>query len=380
MSNQYAANYIHRALSQKSIEAPEPGNSNGQHEILISLYTAHQSGGMKGARAAWDTIKRLRPEIASLEHFEEALIHADELKKLAKPSYIMEEYPILEKGFNALIGPSGGGKSFVALDVAARLSLKAAVVYNAGEGLSGYASRWEAWKHHHHINTGQLHFYKEAVQIIDPVSRSNFIEQCKPLKPLLVIIDTMARAAVGIEENSAKEVGEVVAGCDYIMRELDCGMLLVHHTGKDGKYRGSSALFGACDSIIAQQKLDGIIYLYNDDEHGGKNKHFEAYAMRKLKLVPVDTGEFQSAVLMDASDVIDTPDVNRKLSSTQKSILEAIDGYDNGMSVRSIIEAANISQASAYRNLKLLVQSKYLLRDEKESYFITEDGREALLW
>jgi predicted transcriptional regulator len=123
-----------------------------------------------------------------------------------------------------------------------------------------------------------------------------------------------------------------------------------------------------------------LIYLYNDDEHGGKNKHFEAAAMRRLKLVPVNTGEFQSAVLMDATDVVEAPDVNKKLSATQKAILEAIDGYENGMSVKAIIESANISQASAYRNLKLLVQSKHLQRDEKEFYFITDEGHEALLW
>lgn len=380
MSNQYAANYVKRALNQKSIEAPEPSNSNGQHEILISIFQAHQSGGTKGARAAWDTIKRLRPEMAALEHYDEALIHADDLKKLAKPSYMMEEYPILEKGFNALIGPSGSGKSFTALDIAARLSLRTPVVYNAGEGLSGYASRWEAWKHHHKLTTGNLHFYKEAVQVIDPVSRGTFIEQVKPLKPLLIVIDTMARAAVGIEENSAKEVGEVVAACDLIMRELDCGLLLVHHTGKDGKYRGSSALFGACDSIIAQVKLDGIIYLYNDDEHGGKNKHFEAAAMRRLKLLPVDTGEFQSAVLLEATDIIDAPDVNQQLNPTQKAILEAIDGYDNGMSVNNIIDATNISRATVFRQLKVLVRSKFLTRNDKELYLITKEGQDAILW
>ena len=380
MSNQYAAQYIKQALTQKVISPPEPNNSNGQTDILVSLYQAHQSGGIKGARAAWELIKTMRPDSAVLEHYQESMIHADELKNLAKPSYMMEEYPILEKGFNALIGPSGSCKSFTALDIAARLSLRASIVYNAGEGLSGYASRWEAWKYHHHQHSGQLHFYTEGVQVIDDISRAAFIEECRPLKPLLVIIDTMARAAVGIEENSAKEIGQLVAGCYLIMSELDCGILMVHHTGKDGKYRGSSAFFGACDSIIAQSKLDGLIYLYNDDEHGGKNKHFEAAAMRRLKLLPVNTGEFQSAVLMDATDVIEAPDVNQSLTDTQRAILEAIDGYDNGMSVTNVIDATNISRATVFRQLKVLVKSGFLTRNDKELYLITEDGQDALLW
>jgi predicted transcriptional regulator len=382
MSYVYASNYIKRAITSKVIEPPEPSQSNGQTDILQSIYMAHKANGIKGALAAWETIKTLKPAEAALlaQHSSELMCHADELKHLSKPGYVMEDYPIYEKGFNALIGPSGGGKSFVALDIAARLSLKDTVIYNAGEGLSGYASRWEVWKHHHKIDTGNLHFYKEPVQIIDDQQRSTMIELLKPMKPILLVIDTMARAAVGIEENSAKEIGVFVEACAIIQRELDCGILLVHHTGKDGKYRGSSALFGACDSIINLTNSDGLIELHNNPDMGGKNKHFESAPTRRLKLLPIEAGEFQSAVLIDASSMVVDPTINRSLTNTQRIIIEAVDGYENGMGTRAIIEATNLSQAAVYKNLKLLVKSGFLKRDDRELYIVTEEGQEALVW
>lgn len=382
MSYLYASQYVQKAITQKVIEPPEPSQSNGQTDILQSIYIAHKTNGIKGAQAAWELIKTLRPAEATLlmQHSSDLMCHADELKNLSKPGYVMDAYPIYEKGFNALIGPSGGGKSFVALDIAARLSLKDTVIYNAGEGLSGYASRWEVWKDHHKQDTGNLHFYKEPVQIIDEQQRNTMIELCKPMKPILLVIDTMARAAVGIEENSAKEVGVFVEACAIIQRELDCGILLVHHTGKDGKYRGSSALFGACDSIINLTNNDGLIELHNNPDMGGKNKHSESAPTRRLKLLPVEAGEFQSAVLIDATSVVIDPKLNQSLTNAQRTIMEAVDGYDNGMSTRAIIEATSLSQAAVYKNLKLLVKSGFLKRDDRELYIVTEEGQEAMAW
>ena len=67
--------------------------------------------------------------------------------------------------------------------------------------------------------------------------------------PKLIVIDTLARCTVGAEENSAKDMGEVVYSLDRMRESLDATVLLVHHQGHEGKHaRGSSALPGAIDS------------------------------------------------------------------------------------------------------------------------------------
>jgi RecA-family ATPase len=60
----------------------------------------------------------------------------------------------------------------------------------------------------------------------------------------MVIIDTFARCAVGFDENAAKDMGLVIDAATRLRDCTDNGVVvIVHHTGKDGKtILGSSAL------------------------------------------------------------------------------------------------------------------------------------------
>jgi hypothetical protein len=76
-----------------------------------------------------------------------------------------------------------------------------------------------------------------------------FITAIRRHNPALVVIDTLARSSVGAEENSARDMGEVNDAVDEIAKKLNCLVLLVHHSGKGGGERGSSAIRGATDGI-----------------------------------------------------------------------------------------------------------------------------------
>src|SRR5262249_306358 len=74
-------------------------------------------------------------------------------------------------------------------------------------------------------------------------------------RPAVVVVDTLARSFVGGEENSANDMGRLVAAADQIMRAFDCTVILVHHVTKNtGQTRGSSALPGAADTIFSVTK------------------------------------------------------------------------------------------------------------------------------
>jgi len=66
----------------------------------------------------------------------------------------------------------------------------------------------------------------------------------------LLVVDTLARAMPGADENSVQEMGMVIAAADYLKEELGCTVALVHHEGKDSERgaRGTSALRGAWDA------------------------------------------------------------------------------------------------------------------------------------
>jgi hypothetical protein len=68
----------------------------------------------------------------------------------------------------------------------------------------------------------------------------------------MVVIDTLARAMPGADENSAQEVGLVIAGCDALRDTLGCSTMPIHHSGKDETRgaRGTSALRGAWDTAL----------------------------------------------------------------------------------------------------------------------------------
>ena len=67
-----------------------------------------------------------------------------------------------------------------------------------------------------------------------------------------VIIDTLARAMAGMEENSAKDMGAAIAGMETISSALDCAVTVIHHSGKDTSRgeRGSNSLRGAAEASI----------------------------------------------------------------------------------------------------------------------------------
>lgn len=350
----YSQEYLKVALTQSDINPPDPARANGTFEALQSVYEGHILNGISGARIAWNYVKRLRPDYAHLEPDKpERLIHADELKHLSSPIYLLEDYSIYRRGFNVLAGASGGGKSFVALDIAGKISSNGeSVVYIAGEGLSGYASRWESWKAYNNVRTAKLYFYTEALQVMDSTELADFVNLIAQHNPSLVIIDTLARSAIGVEENSAREIGMFVGACDFMRNQLNTGVLVVHHTGKDGHIRGSSALYAAADSVLSLTAGDGRITLRNDPDGGGKNKHAEASPIKYLKIMPYTVGEFKGAVLIEADKIIQNDD--DKLTPNQQAILTTI--ADEPMHSQQIAEVTGISLASIYRNMKTLCQ------------------------
>jgi hypothetical protein len=77
-------------------------------------------------------------------------------------------------------------------------------------------------------------------------------ERCAGRKPRLIILDTVAKCMVGMDENNAKDAGQFVQFCDSLVEAFDCAVLALIHMGKDGKRgpRGSSAFVAGFDTIL----------------------------------------------------------------------------------------------------------------------------------
>jgi hypothetical protein len=171
-----------------------------------------------------------------------------------------------------LIGAPGSKKSFVAFDMAARVSRgerwqgrrtnPADVVMIIAEGSGGSGKRGAAWVQAiGEIDDEHVRILPRPVQVGADFGKPWRVlaEACGRLadravasgRGMLVIVDTQARVTVGLEENSAKEMGIYVEGVRLIRERTGGCVLSVHHTGRTGgDARGSSAIDGAQTSEL----------------------------------------------------------------------------------------------------------------------------------
>lgn len=203
------------------------------------------------------------PEDAPDEYPLPRLEPFDYWRNLEPPEFLVDGW-IEDRALSAVIGPSGVGKSAVVLDLSCHVALgmiwhgratkRTKVLYIAGEGAHGAAARLRAWEAAHEANVGQdLYMIAEAV-LVGTNNRRLWpwlAEQVRELGIGLVIFDTLARMSLGLEENSATDMGKAVARYDRLRREGNTGVMVVHHTTRGANHgRGSTAILGALDSEI----------------------------------------------------------------------------------------------------------------------------------
>jgi hypothetical protein len=77
--------------------------------------------------------------------------------------------------------------------------------------------------------------------LLDPQGRGKAEAILRLHQPKVVIIDPLASVCPGLEENAAESMGAALNYFSDLARRFDCAIILVHHHGKAGISRGSSA-------------------------------------------------------------------------------------------------------------------------------------------
>lgn len=215
------------------------------------------------------------------------LMSIAEIEAMPPPEWLIEGL-IPERGLVVPYGPPKVGKTFIVLSMALHIAAGMAwfgrpvkqgvVVYIAGEGLGGLALRIKAMRLRHEI-PADVPFYirPKAVNFREPTAVAELVALAREAaagQPIaLVVIDTLARAMPGVDENSAQEVGLVIAQCDLVKEELGCTVAPIHHTGKDAErgMRGSNAIHGAVDATFRVKAAGkGRVTLINEDQKDGE--------------------------------------------------------------------------------------------------------------
>lgn len=178
---------------------------------------------------------------------------------------------LTSRGRSVVGGPSGSGKSFLALHAAYCIARgqeffdfaveRGAVIYQAGEGGLGMKRRQRAYRKHFKVRDDEDVPLVVLPAKVDLFSKEGDTEKLiatikaialtltMPLKA--VFIDTLATATTGADENSGKDMSVVLANIARIEEECRCHVCLVHHMNADGKkLRGHTSIHANVDTVI----------------------------------------------------------------------------------------------------------------------------------
>lgn len=244
---------------------------------------AEMQQAIRGARAKWakpdveaefdsETGEVLQPgeSRAAVE-----ILTLAQIRQLQPPAYVVDGL-LTEHGFSLLYGAPRAFKSFLALDWllcmayglpwCAREVLPKNVLYIAGEGVGGMSKRVQAWQikkdlletpaPFHMLRRGINFTQKEDVERL--TSAVDRFVAATNLQIEYICVDTVARAMVGADESGSTDMGVFIAACDALRYKWNCGLLAVHHTGKNKELgaRGSSALPAAVDTELYVERAE----------------------------------------------------------------------------------------------------------------------------
>lgn len=204
-------------------------------------------------------------------------------------------------GMSVLYGESGGGKTFMAQDLAYHVGKGAewrghkvrqgGVIYLAAEGGSGTFARLAALQAHYGpLDDVRLHLIPVPADFIHGpgdvdllLAEIQRVERDCGYKVELVIVDTLSRAMAGGDENSSVDMGAMVKALDRLRLISAAHVLTVHHTGKDKAKgaRGHSLLRAATDTEI---EVDNRILTVT------KQRDMESDLTMPFRLVPIPIG------------------------------------------------------------------------------------------
>jgi len=224
-----------------------------------------------------------------------ALIPWSEITLPAKRDALIEG--LLDVGsFSIMYGASGTRKTFLAIEIACHVALgwewrgravkRGAVVYIAAEGGGGFGERLTAFKHHHEVDTEgvPLHVIGEAPDLCHNDADAKLlverIQNATGGDVAFIVVDTLARALAGGNENSPDDMGALVRHCDLLRAETGAHLMAIHHTGKDDTRgaRGHSSLKAAADTeieITSSGEVSTATITKQRDYHGGESFRFK---------------------------------------------------------------------------------------------------------
>lgn len=296
------------------------------------------------------------------------MVRIDQIER--KPTDWLIRGYLVRNTLAGLIAPPGTCKSFLAVDWACRVATgtpwhgkpvkRGAVFYLAGEGHAGISKRVEGWCIANEASragmplfvSGGIPFLCDSQNVEDGVAELEEIADAlffgHGIEPALIVIDTVARAMNGADENTAEDMGRFIAAKDALRARWGATVLSVHHTGHEGTRARGSSNYAA--------NLDSDFYLTNKGDQvqlkaGDKSKDWRPPAPVMLSRVEITTSVIgedgqpeTTLVLHDAAGAI-----LERSSAQRDKVLEL---HRRGLSERTIADEIGVAKTTVHRWIK----------------------------
>lgn len=358
------------------------GRRDPGYDVLLAAGLIHDPMARNGTDAPAHTDADLIEDASDLHPLSEPskwpaiALTTKQIRRLPPPEWVLRDLMALGS-ISMMYGPSGVGKSFVTGAMMYSIALKRSffgheadsagpVVYVVGEGVAGVGQRLSAYAEHHgiDIDDAPVTWIPQAVNLANAAESATFAQFCADIGAKAIAFDTLARCAVGADENSSRDMGLVVANLDYIKTTTNAAILLVHHSGKsiENGARGSSALKAAIDTEFELTGGDGKLLLTNTKQRNAA----EALPLR-LELKPVG----------DSCAVIAGHGYDKTVTQAEMQTLEALRTVQvpGGVSTAVWRVIVGGSEATFYRHRKKLVDAGLVIvagTEKQPKYLVSE--------
>lgn len=269
-------------------------------------------------------------------------------------------------GMVGLYGPSGIGKTFIAVDLGMCVATglqwndrevdKGFVLYISAEGGAGIAKRFYAWLVDHGVaaKDADIAFLLDSIAVTsDSSAMLTLVERIVNevrRHPTLIIIDTLARCFDG-NENEQEDMSRFVAGVDLLRKEFDATVLIVHHTRLDGnRERGNTAFRAAADMMMSVEGEGDRMTLKCN-----KMKDDREFEDIELELRPIEGTD--SCVVVPNAHVASSSEVHTEMEVSLRRIEPA--KFDDW------VAASGLTKNVFMRHFNTLKQSGRIFKNKK---------------
>ncbi|TJV51140.1 MAG: hypothetical protein E5Y01_16260 [Mesorhizobium sp.] len=275
-----------------------------------------------------------------------------------------------------IYGESGSGKSFEAIDLGmavcrgvdfnGRAVRKGGVIYQAGEGGIGVKKRLRAYRQTYMSKEENPDFILLPSRV-DLFAKSDDPEDIETSRgtdaliaeikawadtfstPLeLVVIDTLATATPGANENASTDMSVVLNNLERIRDECKTAVLMVHHKPRNGNNpRGHSSLFANVDNAIELEITSRVDVSTRDDgsqlirqihratvqkNKDGERGHGWDFILKQVVLGKRPTGELLTSVVCatpggQAPEITDDKRLSDQQSIAMTALIKALEEY-----------------------------------------------------